>query len=511
MTESRKTMERKGSLLTASALVVAVLGGWLVWSVWPQRGAPAAPPAGAGGSAHEVVVATVGGRAVYFSDVSRAFALEPAWTRGQRRFEAYDVQLDQLVADRLLAQEARRRGLDTLAWAAGRLEFLESKEVVRELYRREVLAGVELTEREYAEAYARSKRRVRLHYVRTAAEARADAYAEGLRGGSFEDLKVVDAERDEKGTTGWLSFGGVAEELEAVVFQLEPGDVAGPIAIEGDYYVVMLAEGEVDRFTSEYDFAQQRGQIRQVLTERRARPLAAAYIADVMEGQRVRLDQEGFAALGAALLRVIPDLDPGTPLTPEVVRLVEQELPLTGSETVVTYAGGAMTAREVLDELSHLPSSLLRPGRPLAPQLRDAVAVLVRNRVLAARGRALELEALPRVRREVQAQQDAFMADLLRRLERDGIDVTPEEVAAFRASTTFEEANRRAGGGLDEARLAEVIRDYRAAAWEVNLVERLREAVPVEVDEARLRAEIRHPDALLDYAPTPVIVREVFQ
>lgn len=449
------------------------------------------------------VVALVDGTPITFGEVRRGFGLEPVWTRGQSRLDAYRDQLERAVADRLMAAEARRQALHRDPYAASRLAFLEEKEAIRELYRREILGQVEVSEVDMQTAYLRSKSKVRLLSSSFADRPSALAHLEALRDDSLSaPLAPMD-------TTGWLSFYDVSAPFQEVIFDLQEGEAAGPIESGGRFFVVKLLEGERNLFLSEREMAEQQSRLRRTLTEQRAQPLARRYVAEAMEGLDVRLERAGFVALGRALEQ---ELNSGAVELDEAeVRRVEPNL--NGDELVVRWNGGSMTAREVLWAISHLPATPLEAGRPVAPQLKAAVGMLVRNQILAERARAKGLDTLAAVRREVSWASDRYLRDRLRDRHRSGIEVDAADVAAFRQDESFEEIDTRLAPELatDDGAVEALLRAHRLTRWEGELIATLRRESAVSVHPETLRDRVRHPEEVLAENPIPMMVREVFQ
>lgn len=470
-------------------------------AVWPadaqfvdDRPAPSA-------SFDTTVVAVIDGAPVHFGEVQRSFRLRPVWERGQQHVDAYQRQLEQVIDERLLAMEARNVRLDLNDAVAHHLAFIEDREINRELYREVVLDRIDVGPERLERAYELGKRRIIVTYIRTTDPSRAERYRMALASG--DDSLAVHPE-DDRGETDWLRATDLHESLSELFFGKE-GDVLGPLLIDGRHTVVRLERGEVDVFMSEWDLAQQKSRLVRLLQEREAAPLAAQYVADLMADKHVRLDQDGFAALARHLNEW---LVPGTPelrLDEERIAAVQDELPLYGDEVVVRFAGGEMSALDVMRGLSSMPSSLIRPGRPIHPQLRDAIAVLVRNHFIALEGRARGLHERPAVRREVAYFQNQYLAGQLRVLARRGVEVSPARLSEMRAS-----AADAPGDELSDEQLADLIRSYELARWETGLVQRLRHRHNVQVDPETLASIINYPSARIDHDPVPLIVRDIF-
>jgi hypothetical protein len=451
------------------------------------------------------VVARIDGAPVYMGEVMRSYGLRPVWERGQTRLEAFQRQLDQVVDDRLLSLEARNVRLDASDVVAHYLRFIEDREVNRALYREDILGQIDVSEETLLRAYALAKRRVILDYVRTTDPDRAAAYAELMHSVPIDSLSVH--AEDDAGTTDWLSFGDLTETLDGA-FTLEEHEVLGPVRESGRLTVVRLRRGEIDRFMSEWEFAEQKNRLRRRIQERAAAPLAAQYVADLMADKAVRLDQQGFEALAGFVEDYLLPGEPELRLDDERVETIRASLPLRGDETVVRFAGGEMTALDVLRGLSAMPSTLIRTGRPVQPQLRDAIAVLVRNQFIAESGRGRGLDSRPHVQREIRYFTDQYLAGQLRLHARRSIDVPSDRIAEIRNAA--DDVSAVATERYSDEQLDDFYRSYTLARWETDLVTRLRTRHHVEIFEDVLAAAVRQPSSRIDYDPVPLIIRDIF-
>src|SRR4030042_5078237 len=89
------------------------------------------------------VLAQVGNRFIDMKELNRSYGLHPRWKRGQTELGAYLTQLDALMTQKLYAQEAEKLGMDRDSLMQGYLRFLNEKEMIKGLYRREIRGKVQ--------------------------------------------------------------------------------------------------------------------------------------------------------------------------------------------------------------------------------------------------------------------------------------------------------------------------------------------------------------------------------
>jgi parvulin-like peptidyl-prolyl isomerase len=253
----------------------------------------------------EQVVASAGDRLIDWKLLKRSFHLNPKWGRGLTNREAYQNQLNYLIEQKQLAQEAIARGLNNDELLESRLKFIKEKEMIKELYRREVASKVEITEQEYQQAYVRSKISVQFEFIYTPNLNNARAYLQQLKSTPVAKITLIDPAVEQKGTSPMFGFGDMAAEIEEVVFDMAPGELKGPIEVNNKYMVVKLVEGMKEKFVSETDFAENKNKIRQVLFERRARKISDEYIYNMLHNNEMSINPETFFPLAEHFSRYV--------------------------------------------------------------------------------------------------------------------------------------------------------------------------------------------------------------
>jgi hypothetical protein len=452
------------------------------------------------------VVATVGGREIDARQLKRSYELSPQWRKGMTREEAHLRQLEYVIVNTMYAQEARREGLDRDSLLGPHLRFLREKELIKALYERDIRGAVQISDAEYAEGYRWLKRTVTFGFVYSPDSSRAREYGVRLLSDSLGAVTLLDPVADVKGIRKDVRFGELARELERPLFDGRPGDVAGPIPIREGFMVVTLLDGGVDRFMSEMDLAEQKGKIAAVLGTRKADSLGREYISRLMADKELTLNPGTFWALAPLLARSVApaQADPFgiAPVNVTDRDLLRVERDLAGLEGAVlaTYRDGSMTAGEFVDAIGAMPPGM-RPPVQTPAQLKDAVAILVRNRYLAGVARDRGLDEDPFVRRDIDEELDGALARawLLRHLRE--IPVTAHDVEVF----------TRGGGAPDEESATEAIRRLKLRERMPGVLERLRHEYQPVVDTTALLTMIPQPKERLGSNPTPFVVRELFQ
>lgn len=453
------------------------------------------------------VVATVGDREIDARQLKRSYELSPQWQKGMTYEEAHLRQLDYMVVNAMYALEARRVGLDRDTALAAHLRFLADKELIKALYAREIRGGVHISEAEYADGYRWLKRSVTFGFVYSPDSARAVRYGRMLRTDSLAAITMLDPIVDVKGLRQDVKYGELAAELERPLFDGRPGDLTGPIPIREGFMVVKLMGGTVDKFMSEMDFAEQKNKVGAVIGNRKADSLAREYISRLMHDKELTLNPETFWSLARPLAeRAKPRQADPFGLAPVNVSdgdlaRVEQDLGSLENEVLATYRDGVMTAGGFIAAIGAM-SPGLRPPLQTPQNLKDAVAVVVRNRYLAGAARDRGLDRDLEVRRDIEQQTDDALARawLLRQIH--AIPVTETDIQAYRS----------AGGTAPDGQTeTDVIKRRKMREAIPGLLDRLRRQYDPTIDTTALLTMIPQPEETIGSDPTPFVVRELFQ
>lgn len=198
--------------------------------------------------------ALVNGEPIYLSDVQlEATAqgrIEPGDMFG-RDHPDFQPVLDQLVDQRLLAQEAVRRGLDLNPAARRRLEAGRERILGNILV--ESLVASEVTEEAIDEMYAAQVElqqiddEVRLRHILLESEEEATAVLTELEGGAEFTDTAFQRSRDTRtrldgGSFGWVAPNEMIEPFPAEIGDTETGALGGPFESEQGWHVIRVDE-----------------------------------------------------------------------------------------------------------------------------------------------------------------------------------------------------------------------------------------------------------------------------
>ena len=159
--------------------------------------------------------------------------------------------VEEMIDQRLLALEARRRGLQNTPEAQRRLAAAEERILGNILLETEIAARVteETAQRLYSEQteLSRPGEQIRARHILVDSREDADAII-GLAndGRDFAELAVqysTDiAPRVQGGDLGYFSRDGVLPEISALAFSSEEGEVAGPVQTDSGWHILYIVD-----------------------------------------------------------------------------------------------------------------------------------------------------------------------------------------------------------------------------------------------------------------------------
>lgn len=206
----------------------------------------------------QTVAATVNGEPVFVEDVELeavARGLISAGTEFGPQDDAYTLVLDQLIDQKLMAQEAEKLGLDRDPVGRRRLEMARERILGNLLV--ESLVSVKVTEEAIDRMYSEQVRlqqandRVRVAHILTETEDAARALFQQIEGGAtFESLvfnnSIDTRTRMENGDLGWLSPNEQAEPFPVVIANTPVGEVSPPFQTDQGWHILKVKDRRTD-------------------------------------------------------------------------------------------------------------------------------------------------------------------------------------------------------------------------------------------------------------------------
>ena len=240
------------SFRTVLPLLASVLAAMTLTAACGRGGAETPP------EKDDLVVARVQDRSVWASDVRREAVAQGLVGEGEPldvKSELFRRVLDEVVDQKLLAAEARRRGLDKDAAAQRRLEAVHER-ILGDMLVESVVSGAvsdQAVERLYAEQQrlARTTEEVRVRLILAPTKEQADAVLGVLgQGAAFEAVaaqrSVDDATRYSGGDLGYSTLDVLPDAYAAAVRGQAPGAVVGPVQGEGGWAVLRIEDRRLE-------------------------------------------------------------------------------------------------------------------------------------------------------------------------------------------------------------------------------------------------------------------------
>tara|TARA_R110000850_G_scaffold10620_5_gene37698 strand:- start:36611 stop:37561 length:951 start_codon:yes stop_codon:yes gene_type:complete len=197
---------------------------------------------------------TVNGEKIYISDVELeavARGLIPAGQPLDHKSQEYKMVLDQLIDQKLMAQEAIRRKIDQEAAAQRRLQIARERILgnllVEDLVAREVTDA--RIDRMYAEQVAlqQSNDEVAIAHILFDTQEEAEAvYADIQAGESFESMARAHskdtATRMENGNRGYVSPNDEPEPFPVMIADTQEGEVSKPFQSADGWHILKVKD-----------------------------------------------------------------------------------------------------------------------------------------------------------------------------------------------------------------------------------------------------------------------------
>ena len=464
-------------------------------------------------SGQEKGIARVGNRIIDWEMLNQSFELNPKWGKGLTQEEAYFNQLNYLIDEKLFAQAAENDALDEDTVLSNYLSFIREKELIKGLYNRMVISKVQVSEEEYEQGYERLKKKVVLNYIYTPDYQHALAYFNQWQKSEFSDIQLLDISSDVKGITQPLSFGEIQPELENVVFDLHLQEISNPIPVADGFMIVQLASGTKELFMSETDFALNKNRIRKVIFDRKAGKLANQYIKNIMQDKDLQLNPPVFYSLSNELSKIVKNKYSEDPLPIYInnleINTTRNSLQDILQEVLINYKGGQLTVGEFLSNLNGMPPNL-RPRVNIAPQLKDAIGVMVRNKFLVQYAAEMGLDKKPAVLREFEIQRDQILAKYWLLNKKGEIKVSDGEVSDFIASQKFKTLKAHLDKMPTDDQIRDILIDYKFQNEKLNLLNKMYNEYSVTVDTLELQKKISEPKQKIKNDPVKFVYRELF-
>ena len=191
------------------------------------------------------VVAVSGNLSITMKEFSSSyyeFMKKPNMKDSKKQREEF---LDDLIASRILAEEARKSGLDTIEQTAYRVAGYKKKTAGEVHYSKVIQPKIKYTEDDVEEAYmfTQEKRRVSHLFFKDSLKA-AEAYQKLMNGFPFSEMAKITFEdttlANNGGDLGLLDWNQMEYDLAQTAFRAKLNEISKPVKSFFGYHIIKV-------------------------------------------------------------------------------------------------------------------------------------------------------------------------------------------------------------------------------------------------------------------------------
>ncbi|MCD6375473.1 MAG: peptidylprolyl isomerase [Caldisericaceae bacterium] len=355
-------------------------------------------------------------------------------------FDSADLReqfLEELINRHLLANEARKTGLQHDEKLQARVEAYYEKALREAHYKAVIEPKVQLDSNEVKAVYSYTRQQRKLKHLYFKTKAAADsAYQQLKAGASWMELAGHVFKHGQLARTGgdlgWVHWDQMEYEMAMTAFGQKKGTISQPVKSTYGYHLLLVEDLKIDPFITEEDFLAHREATRKLVLAKRGAALARDYIEQKMANVKIEAKPSVMKAVGQHFKKVFQR----TPSPFDNMQTFQlREVELTGlerglwdfrNEVLVYINGQPLTVKKFLYALNFVPYRYVRQS------FKTALDFVIRDQVLTAEAKAMDLEKrFPFVRLKKQILEDYLLQLALRRQLVARTRVTQQQVMDY--------------------------------------------------------------------------------
>ena len=390
--------------------------------------------------ADAAVIARAGNVFIAEREFLERFELTPGLYRHRKpQLEGEKLQmLYSMVAEKLLAQEATSRGLDTTAYYRTALLDLTKLLVRDELYRQEVSAKVTVTPAELRQGVLRARERRVVRFLFCDREEDARFLRAQLHQPADLDRLVLDPTMQAMKDTATVLWGGADEVIENAAYALDRSALS-PVVKAGDgYYVLRLVSVTPDPVLSTLPAATLRERAATTIRMRKERVREADFVGSLLATRHASSPPATFRIVADTIARIFREqyTAPSMVFSPAMRDQARVRLAHLAGDTLIVAGDHVWSVADALDRLVQRGFTISGDSvRGTAARLYTVFREWAHQEMLAQEGLARGLDRHPEVVQRLGPWKDHYLAGMLERRISENVAITDAELYAYLHST----------------------------------------------------------------------------
>lgn len=398
------------------------------------------------------IVGKAGSRSITENEYIERYEFTPGFRRENKNLsESLKLEfLYTLLAEKLWALEASSLGMDTLEVMKFSKIAFEKMFVRDELYKREILNKIEISETEIVDGYSRSTTNLHINYLISEDEEEIRQLYHLLNQGiPFDSILAESPELQEQKKTVTIVYGQMEKSIEDSLYNLKIGEYTSPILTPDGWYIFILKNRSQQSLAAIVDLTDSRKSVEKIIKARKEKDLYWTFKHKFLSGKKIDVDPVLFESLVQKLSRVLDEKkytnkiktgDPVNLLADEVI-IIENEF---GTDSLkmnfIFFEENPVSLKEYIRSLAfdgfNTTSCNLNYMRAL---LDNKTREFIEQELIYREGVRLGLNLLPEVQLQVRLWYDNYLFQILQEKFLDSASVTEQEVAAYYSSVQQEE------------------------------------------------------------------------
>ncbi|MGE5498012.1 MAG: peptidylprolyl isomerase [Syntrophothermus sp.] len=444
----------------------------------------------------ERIVAGIGKSNIFESEFIERFnfSVHPYLKNKNDRKQAKLEYLRQLIAEKLLANEARLKGYDTLDIFNSIIGPLQNMYLRDALYKFEIKNKVKISEKEIEEGILRSRKTLGLKFFYSAGEDEINAVYSKLRhGASFDSLLLSRKEAKDQTAEREVTFGTMDKEAEDIIYKLKAGEYSVPVKSKDGFYILKVVSIKDNPQTK--DPADMLEEIKKIVSLRSEYSEYLKYTRAFFSPNKISAGREIFEALASLFTAAIngkyisadyiADAGKITLMGREVTSAYNRLPDKLKSKVFISLPGKEVKVKYFLNQLAQEgfrteDKSELKVRSSLSAYIRK----FIQDELLTLSADKKGMKNLPGVKRYLSMWQDSYLSKMLMMDIFDSLKVSAGEAL---------EIYKRSGGNpftIEKVNIAEILTDSLA------VVEHLLKEISEGKDFTELASRYTQRDSL---------------